>query len=1432
MVKFVPPAFKSDICNEQSELKDPKSIKTIFKRHILLFPPLIILLDMRKLPLFFMLLMASMTYSQAIQVDVTTYSVPELVNNVLINSPCTTVSSINWRTGTNFGSENGIGYFENTNPNFPIQKGIVLTTGNVLNAPGPNTSELSEGSPDWTGDTDLENVLLQAGIVMNSTNATVLEFNFTPISPNFSFDFLFASEEYGNFQCLFSDSFAFLLTNTLTGETTNLAVVPGTSTPISVLTIRDFLYNSQCASANAEYFGRFNGGAAASTAAINFNGQTTVLKATSVLTPNTPYHMKLVIADRTDYRNDSAIFISSSSLNLGQDVLGDDLTVANNTAICFNQEHTLRTGLNPLEYSFSWTRNGTIIPNENEPELVIREAGTYAVTYRSLVLPCDDPVTDSIVVEYYPQLLTPNPSDLYKCNTGQASYEFDLSYNTPILLAGMPAETKVSYHASQDDADLNRNPLPDTISSAGNQSIYTRIENAIGCYTTKSFQLLLALPPVAGTPPDITECATAFNSPNGSFNFLLQNTFVLNGLPENVYNISYYTSLENAQNGTDRIVSNGYLGTNGQTIYVRLENKTDLNCYDTTSFQIFVKNLPPVDILPDVTRCDNYTLEPLTNGNYFTELGGVRTPLFAGDILDESQIIYIFNETGGTPNCTNESSFKLTIINPDEITPNDTENCGPYRLPSIPYGNFYSLPGGNGVMYPPGTVITTSQTIYVYYRYAQSPFCVVDTNFSIRIIPFENLPSFPPIFDCDSYALPPLAFGNYFDNAGNILPAGTPITSTQTITVVAENEICRDVKSFDVFIGLVPPPDAIGCSSYTLPPLPVGNYYTLAAGQGQQLAPGTVITQSGPIYIYVDTVEVPNCTDNVFFNVDISDPFDTIPEDVFICDAYVLPALTVGNYYAQPNGGGTQLTPGTPITNTTRIYIYKQPQPGQICTNEISFNVTIYKRPVIDPRGDIGPICKSYTLTELTVGNYYLSPNGVGLIPAGTVITATQRIYIYATTNTEPACPAESSFLIDIVGIEVDQPAPVVACDSYILPPLSVGNYYDRSGGPTAGAIQLPVGTVIRATARIYVYGEIITRGLVCPDENPFDITIARTPVVAPIPNIDKVICDNDAVNDGFTAIDIARLSAAALGSQNPSDYSVAFYTSEANAIAQTNPVTSTGTRTLWIRVSSIISSSCYDIEPVAIQVLKVPEPTPEDGIVCINSQTQALLKSYTIRSGLSATGHTFQWFNEAGPIPGATQPNYVATVPGFYTIIATSRTTGCSSNPKTIEVKQSEPARVSIEISDAFDSNQTITVSASGIGGNYVYQLDDGAFQESHIFYNVSSGSHTITIRDLNGCEDTLIEAFVINYPKFFTPNGDGIHDTWNIPDLAFQTDAIINIFDRYGKFIKQIKPSGAGWDGLYNGQPHFSTDYWFVVTYTERGETKTFKAHFALKR
>src|SRR5690606_10647304 len=108
------------------------------------------------------------------------------------------------------------------------------------------------------------------------------------------------------------------------------------------------------------------------------------------------------------------------------------------------------------------------------------------------------------------------------------------------------------------------------------------------------------------------------------------------------------------------------------------------------------------------------------------------------------------------------------------------------------------------------------------------------------------------------------------------------------------------------------------------------------------------------------------------------------------------------------------------------------------------------------------------------------------------------------------------------------------------------------------------------------------------------------------------------------------------------------------------------------------------------------------------------------------------------------------------------------------------------------------------------------------------------------NPCSEfilTIEGVSTVDYPKYFTPNGDGYHDTWNITGFGDDNaDAKIYIFDRYGKLIKQISSQGEGWDGTMNGMPMTATDYWFKAIYRETVngvETiKEFKAHFSLKR
>jgi gliding motility-associated-like protein len=132
------------------------------------------------------------------------------------------------------------------------------------------------------------------------------------------------------------------------------------------------------------------------------------------------------------------------------------------------------------------------------------------------------------------------------------------------------------------------------------------------------------------------------------------------------------------------------------------------------------------------------------------------------------------------------------------------------------------------------------------------------------------------------------------------------------------------------------------------------------------------------------------------------------------------------------------------------------------------------------------------------------------------------------------------------------------------------------------------------------------------------------------------------------------------------------------------------------------------------------------------------------------------------------------------------------------------------------------IQAGAMAKGGD-VFVLDMG--QPVHI---MDLARRMVELSGLVVKDDIL----VIDYPKFFTPNGDDFNDTWTINDLFLQPDSKIDIYDRYGKLLKQILPFQAGWDGTYNGREMAAGDYWFVVEFKYNNARRQFKTHFALKR
>tara|TARA_B100001093_G_C26536033_1_gene888110 strand:- start:321 stop:839 length:519 start_codon:yes stop_codon:yes gene_type:complete len=147
---------------------------------------------------------------------------------------------------------------------------------------------------------------------------------------------------------------------------------------------------------------------------------------------------------------------------------------------------------------------------------------------------------------------------------------------------------------------------------------------------------------------------------------------------------------------------------------------------------------------------------------------------------------------------------------------------------------------------------------------------------------------------------------------------------------------------------------------------------------------------------------------------------------------------------------------------------------------------------------------------------------------------------------------------------------------------------------------------------------------------------------------------------------------------------------------------------------------------------------------------------------------------------------------------------------------------------------NNSITVSTATLGiGDYEFAIDDatGPYQDDPLFKNVRPGKHTIFVRDKNNCGIASVDTWIIGYKKFFTPNGDGYTDNWNVIGITSsnQSKTKVYIFDRYGKLLKELDPLSKGWDGNFNGNPMPQTDYWFKIILEDGRELK---GNFSLYR
>jgi len=331
--------------------------------------------------------------------------------------------------------------------------------------------------------------------------------------------------------------------------------------------------------------------------------------------------------------------------------------------------------------------------------------------------------------------------------------------------------------------------------------------------------------------------------------------------------------------------------------------------------------------------------------------------------------------------------------------------------------------------------------------------------------------------------------------------------------------------------------------------------------------------------------------------------------------------------------------------------------------------------------------------------------------------------------------------------------------------------------------------------------------------------------------------CDND--NDGLFTFDLTEASNEFID-QFPTGQNlrVQYYRNMSDAQLETNEILPQNnytnevpnSQTLFVRVESNDNGECFGIGPHL--VLKV-NPLPEfditpTAIVCLN------LPPITLEISNPLGNYTYEWKDENGNIISASQ-NVTISSGGDYSIVAIS-SLHCSSIPKIVTVTESIIADIDMDDITIIDDSENNTIiidnQNNNLGiGNYEFALDEisGPYQDESIFEHVKPGIHTIYIRDKNSCGSTQIDVSIIGYLKFFTPNGDGINDTWQVKGVSFQPNSKIYIFNKFSKLLKIIDPNGIGWDGIYNGKLLPSTDYWFMV---ELDDGRIHKGHFSLVR
>ncbi|MGC6437397.1 MAG: proprotein convertase P-domain-containing protein, partial [Flavobacteriaceae bacterium] len=317
--------------------------------------------------------------------------------------------------------------------------------------------------------------------------------------------------------------------------------------------------------------------------------------------------------------DDSLDGLLGSSLNGSWTIRITDNIGADNGYI-FSWTLNFDPAIQPPDLSFtpeivsgSWLDDSTITETNGDTITIAPpNEGQYCYTY--VVednFGCE--YTHEVCVDVLPELIHDLPNDLFICDPGAAPYVFDLSVNEATVLAPNPnpADFVVTFHNTQEDAEIDANPITNLSNYEGSDGelIYIRFEyQESRCFEIETFQLNLLAAPEIFPASDLVLCDDESNDGSEPFNLDAQTLDILGPQSSTGFTVTYYEDLANAEAGTNNLSSPYTNISNIQPIYVRVQITSGTGCYIVSPdpvFNLVVTNKALATTPSDLALCDS-----------------------------------------------------------------------------------------------------------------------------------------------------------------------------------------------------------------------------------------------------------------------------------------------------------------------------------------------------------------------------------------------------------------------------------------------------------------------------------------------------------------------------------------------------------------------------------------------------------------------------------------------------------------------------------------------------------------------------------------------------------------------------------------------------------------------------------------------------------